>query len=257
MLIDTHCHLTDERFTNVREVLAEAARAGVEKVIIPSTSLEDAQRAAVIANQEGQFCLVGIHPEEVESITDLDNEIREIKKLLNLDQVVGIGEIGLDFYWDKEKKTETAQRDLFRKQMHLAEENGLPAAIHMRSAEKEMTEELEKMKRLPKGQFHCFAGSPEFLDLILSMGFYVSFCGNITYKSAGELRLLLRKVPLDRLLLETDSPYLPPEPLRGTVNEPANVKIIAEFISRELDIEPKELAETTTKNAKCLYLLDI
>ncbi len=257
MLIDTHCHLTDEKFTNVRETLAKAKEAGVEKIVIPSTSLEDAKRAAVIANQERQFSLAGIHPEEVESIMDMDAEIKEIKKLLNLDQVVGIGEIGLDFYWDKEKKTEAKQRDLFRMQMQIAEENGLPTAIHMRAAEKEMTDELKNMKRLPKGQFHCFAGSPEFLDLVLSMGFYISFCGNITYKSAGELRLLLQKVPLDRLLLETDSPYLPPEPLRGTVNGPVNVKIIAEFIAHELSMPPQELAEITTKNAKCLYLLDI
>ena len=107
------------------------------------------------------------------------------------------------------------------------------------------------------GQFHCFAGSEGFLKKILDWGFYVSFGGNITYKSAGNLRELLKKVPLDRLLLETDSPYLPPEPLRGTVNTPGNVKITAEFVAQELKMSFLELAQTTTQNAKCLYSLDI
>lgn len=257
MLIDTHCHLTDEKFRDVHAVISEAANVGVKKIIIPGTSLEDSKRAAVIANQEGLYSLAGIHPEEVDSISDIDFELREIIKLLNLDQVVGIGEIGLDFYWDKEKKSEASQRELFRKQMLLASDTRLPAVIHMRNSETEMTDELLALKHVPRGQFHCFTGSSIFLDLILSMGFYVSFCGNITYKSAGDLRNLLKSVPLDRLLLETDSPYLPPEPLRGTVNSPANVKIVAEFIARELNIETQELAEITTKNAKCLYLLDI
>ena len=108
-----------------------------------------------------------------------------------------------------------------------------------------------------RGQFHCFAGSEEFLEMILERGFYVSFCGNITYKTAGNLRELLRRVPLDRLLLETDSPYLAPEPLRGTVNIPANVKIIAEFVATELNLDLPKLAEITSQNTKCLYSLDI
>lgn len=257
MLIDSHCHLTDKKFTDIKVTLKRASDAGVKKVIIPTTSVEDARRGVVIAVQEDQFCLVGIHPEEVENITNVDGEISEIRKLTSNSRVLGIGEIGLDYYWDKDKKTESLQIEIFRKQMILAVEKKLPVAIHMRNAEQEMKKELLKFDELPQGQFHCFSGSPEFLQMIISMGFYVSFCGNITYKSAGNLRELVKMVPRNKLLLETDSPYLSPEPLRGTVNSPANVKIIAEFIARELNVDYSEIEEITSQNTKCLYSLDI
>ncbi len=311
MLIDSHCHLTDEKFTDVKDTLKKAFEAGVEKVIIPATSLADAKRGVVIATQENQYCLVGIHPEEVEKMFDdipdgfrvkpgmTDNEkleivMEEMEKIIDSsERVVGIGEIGLDYYWDKEKKTEKTQVEIFRRQIELAVSKNLPVAIHMRNAEEEMKKELELFVNnypgLPRpttaglamtgtneesprtttykedssgekfrlrGQFHCFAGSPEFLEMILEMGFYVSFCGNITYKSAGNLRELVKKVPINRLLMETDSPYLSPEPLRGTVNSPANVKITAEFIASELNISYTELAEKTSLNTKCLYSLE-
>lgn len=256
MLIDTHCHLTDERLADIEAVLVLAKEAGVEKVIMPSTSVADAKKALAIAEKYQQYCLVGIHPEEVEKITE--NSVEEMEKIIQSSKrVVGVGEIGMDFHYDTERKTEMKQRELFRKQMDLAQRNNLPVAIHMREAEAEMTEELQRIADLPKGQFHCFAGSETFLKMILKMGFYVSFGGNITYKSAGDLRSLLKQVPVDRLLLETDSPYLPPEPQRGTVNTPANVKITAEFVAQELGISFEEIAKTTSQNAICLYSLDI
>ncbi len=283
MLIDTHCHLTDERFANIGKVLEDARMAGVEKVVMPSTSIGDAERAVEIAEKYEQYCLVGIHPEEVETLywpggdqqgvasqdylqgdslgrrrdMGLVRTMEEMQKIIKgSKRVVGVGEIGLDFYWDKERKTEEKQVRLFRRQMELAVENDLPVAIHMRDAEVEMKTQLLKMRWLPRGQFHCFAGSREFLEMILAKGYYVSFGGNITYKSAGNLREILKQVPLDRLLLETDSPYLPPEPLRGTVNTPANVKIVAEFVASELNLNLKELAEITSQNTKCLYSLE-
>lgn len=268
-LIDTHCHLSDEKLGKTKEVLKRARAAGVTKIIIPSTNLEDAKRAAVIATQENQYSLAGIHPEEVDNLYRLprfarnDEEgmtetIKDLTKIIeSSSRVVGIGEIGLDFYFDKEKKTEKKQRELFHKQMELAANLRMPVAIHMREAEIEMVSEMKAMYKLPIGQFHCFAGSLDFLKMILEKGFYVSFAGNITYKSADELRNMIHEVPLNRLLLETDSPYLPPEPLRGTINEPANVKIIAEFIASELNLEPLKLAEITCQNTKCLYSLDI
>ncbi|HBC45145.1 MAG: Hydrolase, TatD family [Candidatus Collierbacteria bacterium GW2011_GWB1_45_35] len=285
MLIDTHCHLTDRRFSDIGEVLKRAQEAGVERVIFPSTSVEDAKLAVEIAEKYQQYCLVGIHPENVEDLYGLsrsprrprnddgmdsgslagmtDVVIGELEEIIKSSKrVVGIGEIGLDFFYDKEKKTKEKQIELFRRQMELAVENNLPVAIHMREAEEEMRDELDNFRRAHRdaplrGQFHCFAGSEEFLEMILERGFYVSFCGNITYKTAGNLRELLRRVPLDRLLLETDSPYLAPEPLRGTVNIPANVKIIAEFVATELNLDLPKLAEITSQNTKCLYSLDI
>jgi len=129
--------------------------------------------------------------------------------------------------------------------------------IHMREAEEEMLGVLTKMEVLPRGQFHCFAGSEELLNFVLERGFYVGFDGNFTYKSAQNLRVLIHKVPLDRLLLETDAPYLPPEPLRGTVNTPRNVKIVATAVAHELNLDTEKIIEQTGKNAICLYSLDI
>ena len=137
--------------------------------------------------------------------------------------------------------------------MGLAVKIDLPVVIHMREAEAEMRQVLDQMEKLPRGQFHCWAGSEEFLEIVLKKGFYVSFCGNITYKSAEELRRLIKKVPLDRLLLETDSPYLAPGERRGSLNEPANVKIIAEYIAKLLDVSPETLINQTTTNAQCLF----
>lgn len=258
MLIDTHCHLTDPKFTDVKGVIANARKAGVEKIFMPSGSVENAKRTVLIAEQEGLYAMVGVHPEDIESVVDINTMIYELEEISSKsDRVIGIGEIGLDFYYDKEKKTKEKQVEIFVAQMELAVRLRLPVVIHMREAEMEMKAILEKMEKLPKGQFHCFAGSEDFLKYVLDKGFYVSFAGNITYKSAQGLRRLLTLVPLSRLLLETDSPYLAPEPVRGTVNTPANVKIIATAIAQELHLDDEEVIEQTGKNALCLYSLDI
>lgn len=258
-LIDSHCHIIDERFENVGLVIDESRVAGVESMIMPTGNLKEAIRAIEVAKKYNLFAMVGIHPESVEEVGNLEEMIKEERSLCeyNRDVVVGIGEIGLDFYFDKEKVTRQRQEEIFQKQLDLALELRLPVVIHMREAEEEMLAILEKMETLPPGQFHCFAGSEHFLTYVIKRGFYVSFAGNITYKSASNLRELVKKVPLTRLLLETDSPYLAPEPVRGSVNNPANVKIIAAFIANHLGLEPEKLAEITTNNTKCLYSLDI
>lgn len=258
MLIDTHCHLTDEKFVDVKKVIAEAREAGVKKIFMPSGSIENSRRTVLIAEQEGLFAMIGVHPEDIESVTDVNQMIYELEEInSNSDRVIGIGEIGLDFYYDREKKTKEKQMEIFSAQMELAVRLRLPVVVHMREAEEEMLAVLTKMEMLPRGQFHCFAGSKKFLEYVIEAGFYVSFAGNITYKSAFELRRLLHLVPLDRLLLETDSPYLAPEPVRGRVNTPANVKIVAIAIAQELNLDTEKIIEQTGKNALCLYSLDI
>jgi len=170
-------------------------------------------------------------------------------------RVVGIGEIGLDFHYDKERSSKELQIKVFREQMELAGELELPVAIHTRDAEEEMRGVLKTSSSLPAGQFHCWSGSDGLLGLVLEKGFYVSFCGNITYKSADLLREQVKRVPFDRLLLETDSPYLAPGGRRGSLNEPANVKIIAEYIADLLGVSSETLINQTTANTQCLYLL--
>jgi TatD DNase family protein len=258
MLIDTHCHLTDPKITDVKKTIEEARAVGVEQMFLQPTCIEDARRAIVLAEQENLYAMVGVQPEFMDTVVDVNQLVYEIQELVGKSRrVIGVGEIGLDFYYDKEKKTKEKQLEIFVAQMELAVRLKLPVVIHMREAEEEMYSVLKNMKEVPRGEFHCFAGSEEFLNFIIDKGFYVGIAGNITFKSAHELRRILKLVPKGRLLLETDSPYLAPEPVRGTVNTPANVKIIAEFVARELSLEPLKLIEQTGKNALCLYSLDI
>lgn len=266
MLIDTHCHLSDKNFEGkVSKIMEEAIKAGVEKILVPTTGLRDLERAIEITNNYPEiYLMAGIHPEVLADDTNPESREEWLAAdgewLLKLGEmikknkkIVGIGEIGMDFHYDKDKISLKLQKEIFVNQMKLAIRNGLPVVIHMRDAEKEMREALEDMEELPRGQFHCWAGSEIFLDFVLKKGFYVSFCGNITYKSAGALREMIKKVPSDRLLLETDAPYLPPEGMRGSLNTPANVKIIASYQAKLLEVTEEDLINQTGNNVLCLY----
>lgn len=264
MLIDTHCHLTDKKYTNISDVIELAKRAGVEKMIVPGTDLDDSRKAIEIAdNYEQVWAMVGVHPENIAHLSfSIAQSRAELARMVGSSKkVVGIGEIGLDNYLRtreiKNSRTRgqmKRQIEVFKMQLELAAELNLPVVIHMREAEEEMRGVLDELTELPRGQFHCWSGREELLKLVLEKGFYVSFCGNITYPSADNLRRLAKLVPLDRLLLETDSPYLSPEPVRGSVNIPSNVKILAEYLANLLRIPVEILVNQTTKNAKCLYL---
>ncbi len=255
-MIDTHSHLSDEKFAgDLGGVVGRAKEAGVDKIIDPGLNITDSKRAIEIAEQfEGVYALVGVHPEVVISHPNTIVSVDELVELIESSKkVVGIGEIGLDFYWDKDKKTKKEQVELFEMQLRLAEAMKLPVMIHSRSAGEEIKEVFEGLEHLPLGQFHCFGENEKFLEYVLEKGFCVSFCGNITYKSAKDLRTLVKKVPLDRLLLETDAPYLAPGEKRGGRNEPANVRITAEFLVDVLGKSMEEIEGETTKNAYQLF----
>jgi len=257
MLIDTHCHLQDPKLEDISGVIERAREAGVEKIICPMGNLWSWEEVReLIENNRNVYALVGIHPEDIEETGPLGVAMKRMEEILKHPKVKGVGEIGLDFYYDKEKKSKKKQIEFFRAQLEMAVAYGKPVAIHMREAEEEMKEVLTDLKKMPNGQFHCFAGSEEFLKMVLDNGFYVSFCGNVTYRNADNLRSLVTKVPLSRLLLETDTPYLSPEPLRGRINEPANVKIIAEFIAKLRGESFETVAAQTSRNAICLLSLD-
>lgn len=255
-LIDTHCHLTDKKFGgNIEGILERARSVGVEKVIVPSANLKDLKNAIKITKKhEGVFCLAGIFPGQARKSEDWKGDLVKMEKLIEKEKkVVGIGEVGLDCYWDK--RDMDLEKEVFKAQLELALKLKLPVAIHNRLAEAEITDVFESIDELPRGQFHCWSGDSGFLRYVLGKGFYVSFCGNITYKSNDLLKKLLKEVPLDRLLLETDSPYLSPEPLRGTLNEPKNVKITATFMASALGISLSNLINQTSKNSLCLFRL--
>lgn len=254
-IIDSHCHLVDEKLWSEIPTLIERARvAGVEKFITMAGGRKDWNKLTKLADSYSDiYVAYGWHPEDIveeESLVDMKELILKTPKC------VGIGEVGLDFYYDKEKGTKDVQTIMLNKQIALAIELNKPLIIHVRNAEEEMTKIMENWGTKFKAQFHCFGESPKFLDKVLTDGHMVSFGGNITFKSAENLRNMLKMVPLDRLMLETDSPYLSPEPVRGTINEPANLRYTAQFMARELKIELSEFMETTYKNTLCFFGLE-
>lgn len=254
-MIDTHAHLTDERYgTEVSEVIKRSQELGIEAIVNPSTSLADAKAVDELCKKYPQvYGLVGLYPGEAKK-ESWESELETMWKLLeNNKKIVGIGEIGLD---ETPLKTNPElETTVFETQLKYALENNYPVVIHTRNTEKEMWEVFKRYDKLPKGHMHCFSGSVAWLEYVLTRGLYVGFDGNVTYKNAENLRELAKRVPIERLLLETDSPYLPPTGRRGERNEPGNVRITAEFLAN-LRGEPIEtLVEITSRNARALYNL--
>lgn len=249
MLIDTHAHLDFPPFDNDRDEVIRRSLEELESIIDVGADLESSQRSIQLAHDYSQiYAAVGIHPDEAQKIEDLEHAISQLKELAENPKVVAIGECGLDYHYpniDKEK-----QKNLFTAQLKLAQELNLPIIIHCRSAQEEI---IQLVKSPQKGVFHCFAGDKNFLEKVLDLGFYVSFCGNITFKNAKDLQEVVKAAPIERILLETDSPYLSPEPFRGLRNEPKNVRIICEFIAALKGLDLNEVAQITTENAKKLF----
>lgn len=254
-IIDSHCHLVDERVLPiVDEVISRAVNTGVEKLITMGGGRNDWQKLVDISEKHPEvFLAFGWHPEDLtreEDLVDLEELIKKTKRC------VAIGEVGLDFYYDKEKRTKNLQMMMMQKQIELAIKLNKPLIIHSRWAEEEMEELLNKYGTRFRAQFHCFGESENFLGKVLSDGHMVSFGGNVTFKSAVNLREMLKRVPVERLLLETDAPYLSPEPVRGSLNEPANLVHTAHFIAKELKMELSSLTEITYNNTLCFFGLE-
>jgi TatD DNase family protein len=258
MIIDTHCHLSDVKFAkDLEDVIESSHRAGVEKMIAMSVDVKDSKNVIEISKRNaGVFPAIGICYSGARRNINVDLEMDKMRRLAKNSNVVAIGEIGIDCLQGQTKKNLEKQREIFEAQLKLAMELDLPVVIHSRGAERQIREVLDGLQGVAlKGQFHCFGESKEFLEYVLGLGFYVSFGGNVTYKSADNLRNLLKMVPLERLLLETDSPYLPPEGKRGERNTPENAIITVRFIADFLNISFESLAYQTSKNAKCLFSL--
>ena len=252
MIIDTHAHLYyPELLSDIKDVLSRAKDAGIEKIIVPAVDIQTSKDIVSLSEKyEMIYCALGIHPCEVKN-----NEIKsldEIELLLNHEKVVAIGETGLDYYWDT-SGTEK-QKEFFTRQIGLAKAYKLPVIIHTRnSVEDAITIVKDNYDECLSGQFHCFSGSIEQLDKILELdNFYVSFCGNITYKNFGESDVIL-KCPVSRLLSETDSPFLTPVPHRGKKNEPSFIINTISKLSQMKDISLELLKEEMLTNAKKLY----
>lgn len=252
MLVDTHCHLDFPEFNHDRdEVIRRAQEQGVGLIINIGSSLQgSAQSVELAAKYDSLYAAVGIHPHEADSFSAKDRD--KLKELAKKDKVVAVGEIGLDYY--KNYSQAANQRQLFASLLGLAKELNLPAVIHSREAAED-TLKMLKENMPSKVVVHCFSGNSDFLRQCLELGFFISFTCNITYKKAQGLRDLIRGLPLDRLMLETDAPFLAPEGLRGRRNEPAYVKNLAEEVARIRAASIEEVASATTRNAKEFFNL--
>lgn len=253
MLIDSHCHLDYlQRDGDIDEVVARAGRAGVGAMLTICTKMSEFPVVLDIAERyPNVFCSVGVHPHEAgEEGQETPDRLIELAKH---PKVVGIGETGLDYFYEHSPREQ--QKVSFRAHIAAARETGLPLIVHARDADDDTVDILrdEYKKGAYPAVIHCFTAGPELAEAALGMGFYISLAGVVTFKNAESLRDTVRKVPLERLLVETDSPYLAPVPKRGKTNEPAFVVHTAEKLSEIKEISNDLLIETTTANFKQLF----
>ena len=254
-LIDTHCHLTFEPLAGeVPGVIERSRAAGVTGWITVGTSLEDSRRAIELAGMyEHMYAALGIHPHEAK---DGDAAaLTELRRLAKQDKVVAIGETGLDFHYNFSKQPDQAR--VFAAHLEIAREMGLPVVVHSRNAFDETVEILDHSGGGLKGVvFHCFSGSAEQAKQLLDRGYYLSFTGVVTFKNADATRAAARAVPLDRLMVETDAPYMSPEPMRKQKpNEPALMVYTAELLAELKGVSLDNLAQATTRNASEFFRL--
>jgi len=255
MLVDSHAHLEMDEFDGDREAVIQRAReSGVECVITVGLNLEDSRRAVELAEKHDMiYASVGVHPHDVTSIDETTYDL--LRKLSGSTRVVAYGEIGLDFFRNLSPKDLQIRR--FGEQLELAAELALPVIIHDREAHRETMEMLKGQKRGRGGVVHCFSGDYDMAARCLDMGLYISIPGTITYKKSDVLRDVVRKLPLDRLLVETDCPFLSPEPKRGKRNEPAYVTYTAHRIAQVKGLPAEEVEGTTSRNARDLFGIKI
>lgn len=253
MLIDTHTHLDDPRYEADRDaVIARARETGIDSMITIGCDLATSQAAVALANRYPfVYATVGVHPHEVKHIED--GWYNEFRRLAMDKKVVAFGEIGLDYHYNHSPQKE--QRDRFREQIQLARELGLPLVIHTREAQEDTIQILKDERSTEVGGvFHCFSGDAWLAKDALDLGFYLSFSGILTFQNAGMLRDIAKTVPLDRILIETDCPYLTPFPHRGKRNEPAFVRHVAETLAAMAFVSDlDEIYRLTTENARRLF----
>jgi len=251
-LIDTHCHLDFPEFDADRdEVIRRAQDNGIEYFVNIGSSLEGTKKSIELSKKyDFIFATCGVHPHEADKFNAQDN--KELIALAKSNKVVAIGEVGLDYF--KNYSRAENQRPLFSSLVKLAKDLDLPLVIHNRQAQDDTLKILKAAKPV-RAVVHCFSGDEEFLKACLGLGFFISFTCNITYTKAEDLRELAKIAPLERLLLETDAPFLPPQELRGRRNEPLYVKNLAAELARLKGLAPEDIARATTQNAKSFFNL--
>lgn len=248
LLVDSHCHLNYPDFAeDFDEVLRRAKDNGVQFMQTICTKVAEFDQVRSIAEaHDFIFCSVGVHPHEVESEPDVT--VEQLIEYTKHPKVIGLGETGLDYYYEHSPRV--LQQESFLRHIRASQETGVPLIIHTRDADEDTVEILEtEMEKKPfKGLIHCFSSSSYLADKALELGFYISLSGILTFKGAGEVREAVKSVPLERLLVETDAPYLAPVPKRGKRNEPAFTRYTAEYLAELRQVPYKQVADVTTAN---------
>jgi TatD DNase family protein len=253
MLFDSHAHLDDKRFEGETDaVIARAAAAGVTGILNAGADMDSSKNAMKLARAyPAVYAAVGVHPHDAKLVVNDDYET--LAAWTNETKVVAIGEIGLDYFYDHSPKD--IQQKVFIRQLDVARQTHKPIIIHDRDAHADLLNIVRNEGRGISGVFHCFSGSLEMAGEVIKLGFYVSIAGPVTFTNAAKLKEVAKEVPLDRLLVETDCPYLTPHPHRGKRNEPALVRLVAEEVARLRGMELEVLAEATTANVKRLFAI--
>ena len=251
MYFDTHAHYDDEKFDEDWDtLLASMPSRGVDLILNPGCTLTSSRTALALSERYGHvYAAVGIHPEDCAGVTDADFD--ELRTLAAAPKAVAIGEIGLDYYWPENPPREF-QQQVFHRQIELALELDLPVIVHDREAHADSLAIVSEYPAL-RGVFHCFSGSAEMAQELLKRGWYLGFDGPITYKNARKALEVLAVTPTDRILLETDSPYMPPVPHRGERNDSTLLRFVAETAAAVKGVSPECLAETAEENGKRLF----
>lgn len=255
LLVDTHAHLDFAQFDPDRpDVLERAWQAGLGAIITIGIDEVTSRRAVALAQSHPRlFATIGFHPHEAAKADD--RALERLRALAGQAKVVALGEIGLDYHYDHPPREQ--QQTVFRRQVRLAREFGLPIAVHSREANQEVLAILrEEGAAEVGGVMHCFSGDVSTAEAFIELGFYISLAGPVTFQNATTPKFVARRVPLDRLLVETDCPFLSPHPYRGQRNEPARVTLVVDEIARQRSIKPEEVARHTGANARRLFRLD-
>lgn len=256
MFIDSHAHLDDERFNEDRRELINSLKENkIDMVLNIGYDLESSRASVQLANEYSQiYAVIGVHPHDAQDV--LEDYLDQLRELSKEEKVLAIGEIGLDFYYDNSPRE--TQRKVFKEQIGLAKELNLPVVIHTRDADQETFEIIKEAVGDGglRGVMHCYSGSVEMAREYLKLGFYISLGGPVTFKKARVPKEVAKAVPLNRLFIETDCPYLTPEPFRGRRNEPKYVAYTAETIAEIKGISIEELAEVTSRNVRELFNIE-
>ena len=256
MIFDTHCHLNDEKLLqNVDEIIKNAQEVGVNRFLVVGWDKESSLTAIRLAEQyDCVYAAIGFHPENIFDATEED--FQETMKYISHPKVVAVGEIGLDYHWTKDPVKRELQKEWFIKQIDFANEHHKPISIHNREAFLDCLQILKEHTPKYSGVMHCYSGSVELLDDVLNLGLYIGLDGPLTFLNAKTPKEVCEVVPLERLVVETDCPYLSPHPLRGTVNEPKNIVLVIDEITRLKSISKKHILDALYKNSNKLFGLE-